>query len=83
MLMIRVALGCGAFAAMNPSPSAGCMTNHGATRSAIANNLHKVAEIVFSEAEKRPSRFDKPPDHPANERYWWDGWNEPTERMYG
>jgi hypothetical protein len=37
MLMMRVTLGCGVLAVKNPNPSAGCMTNHGATRSAIAN----------------------------------------------
>src|SRR5262249_10423929 len=43
MLMMRVTLGRGVLAAKKPSPSAGCMTNHGTTRSAIANTRAEMS----------------------------------------
>src|SRR5215470_4742070 len=43
MLMMRVTFGCGVFAAKKPSPSAGCITNHGTTRSAIANTIAEMS----------------------------------------
>jgi len=43
MLMMRVTLGRGVLAAKKPSPSAGCMTNNGTTRSAIANTRAEMS----------------------------------------
>src|SRR5215469_18469534 len=54
MLTMRVTLGCGVLAAKNPSPSAGCMTNHGATRSAIANTS---AEMSVGPEARHPASY--------------------------